>query len=165
MRKIKSFFIYLPLVFILAVCGRSTEFLYHQKNLPVEKVDIRKKVKETNGLSRHDVLWVIDNSGSMSSHQKNVIKNTDVFMQSFTSNKKLDWKMGLVSTARGDQPFVGFTPSTQLNSKSTNPVGIFKNAVSRLGLNKGCPELVFEPVMDALNQYPDFVQRLLHSFG
>jgi hypothetical protein len=44
-----------------------------------------------------DVLWVIDNSGSMESSQQNVVNNLSSFMQSFQS-KNLDFKMAITTT-------------------------------------------------------------------
>jgi hypothetical protein len=95
----------------------------------------------------------------MSRHQKAVVDNTDQFMKAFTSRKGLDWKMGLVSTAVEETPFLGFTTSDQLNAKTPNPVRVFQTAVKRLGLVKGCPELVFEPVIQSLTKYKNFVRK------
>jgi hypothetical protein len=140
----------------LVQCGRATEFIYHLKSQQTEPQLVRRKVKEMNGTDKLDVLWVIDNSGSMSDHQKAVIANTKEFMDAFTTKKHLDWKMGLVSTHTGDQPFIGFNTTDALDKTSKDPVGDFQKAVARLGLNKGCPELVFEPVMNHLTAFPTF---------
>lgn len=151
------FLVFIPL--LLSQCGRTSDFLFHVVNAPREVISSRTKVKEMQGINRLDVLWVIDNSGSMSSHQRAVIANTNDFMNAFTSRKRLDWKMGLVSTAVEDSPFMGFTSADLVDGKTPDPVSKFQNAVKRLGLNKGCPELVFEPVMKSLKDFPDFVRK------
>lgn len=146
-------------LFLLVNCGRATDFLHYVRNEPPGFESMRRKVKEVNGYDRLDVLWVIDNSGSMSDHQRAVIANTQQFMDAFTSKNNLDWKMGLLSTHPPDAPFIGFTPTTMLDRNTADPVKAFKAAVGRLGLGQGCPELVFEPVMDWLKKYPDFTRK------
>jgi hypothetical protein len=95
----------------------------------------------------------------MMTHQKHVIDNTQEFMKAFTSKKALDWKMGLVSTHVGDNPYVGFTAADSLDSHTLDPAGKFQDAVKKLGWNQGCPELVFEPIINNLKKYPDFSRK------
>jgi hypothetical protein len=55
--------------------------------------------KQTSGTvtSKLDILWVIDNSGSMQTSQQDVNDNLAAFIQEF-SNKNLDFKMAVTST-------------------------------------------------------------------
>ncbi len=161
MQNIRRFLLGLSFVFslvLLTQCGRANDFLYHVVDPPREVVTTHTKIKEMLGINRLDVLWVIDNSGSMSSHQRSVVNNTKDFMNAFTSRKRLDWKMGIVSTAQQEEPYLGFTATDALDGKTPDPVTKFQDAVRRLGLNRGCPELVFEPVMKSLTKYPSFVR-------
>src|SRR5687768_4795521 len=45
-----------------------------------------------------DILWVIDNSGSMGDKQIAVSMNASTFMSNFVTKTNLVWKMGLLST-------------------------------------------------------------------
>ncbi len=98
-----------------------------------------------------DILWVIDNSGSMAPYQQKVRDNTSLFIDQFISIPNLDWKMGLISTDTADVPYVGFTVSTQLNHSSTDPAGIFRAAVARLGTAGSGIEKMYTPVTQALS--------------
>jgi hypothetical protein len=104
-----------------------------------------------------DILWVIDNSGSMSPHQMNVIRNTESFMNVFTAQTQRQWKMGLVSTSKSEGPYIGFTPQTLLNYKSPNPIELFQNAVGKLGTYGEDVETSFQPTLDVLKAYPGFL--------
>lgn len=143
------------LLSVCAACNRPTDYLHRVVHNSKQTVAMNSKIKEMQGLSKLDVLWVIDNSGSMQTHQQRVIDNTADFMKAFTTKKALDWKMGLLSTHRGDKPYVGFGTNT-LDARTPDPTRKFQDAVRGLGWNQGCPELVFEPVMDALSAHPDF---------
>jgi hypothetical protein len=119
--------------------------------------DIRETATVNYG-SALDILWVIDNSGSMGPHQQNVINNAALFMQSFSAASALDWKIGLISTDQFEAPYVGFTPNNELNSKTSSPVQLFQNAVQQLGLNGDTEEKTFSPILNAINSYPNFVR-------
>lgn len=47
--------------------------------------------------SKIDILWVIDNSGSMSPSQQNILNNFSAFMNNFIA-KKLDFQMAVTTT-------------------------------------------------------------------
>lgn len=106
--------------------------------------------------SRMNILWVIDNSGSMSIYQKSVIQNTERFMRRFVASRVIDWKMGLISTTVRDDPYVGLTPQTALDSTSVDPIGTFQDAVGKLGTNGDYDELTFTPILNTLGKYPAF---------
>jgi len=105
-----------------------------------------------------DILWVIDNSGSMEDKQIAVSTNTEQFMQNFTKNVNIKWKMGLLSTTEGDTPYVGFTPKTLLDNTTLNPVKTFQNAVDSLGTYGADWEQSFNPVIENLKKYPNFLR-------
>jgi len=103
-----------------------------------------------------DILWVIDNSGSMGSYQQRVIDNSAVFIQQFTNNSRLHWKMGLISTDMADAPYVGF--SSPLDWTSPDPGTTFNAAVARLGIMGDGFERSFDPTLQALNNFPNFMR-------
>ena len=57
-----------------------------------------------------DILFVIDNSGSMMSHQENLSKNTELFTHLFLKNSSLDFRIAITSTDGLDISGVVSTP-------------------------------------------------------
>jgi len=135
------------------------DYLFVKKPVPTNKVEVQHKLKELQGNSVVDIIWVIDNSGSMYAHQQNVISNTALFLSQFVRNGNLlNWKMGLISTDKSDLPFIGFGPGRELTSSTPGNVQIFQSAVSRLGTNGAYVEEGFDPLLQALKTNPDFVR-------
>lgn len=115
------------------------------------------------GAAELDILWVIDNSGSMSSYQQSVIKNADTFINSFTSKSKLKWKMGLISTSYNEVPYVGYSNTTPpLDYLSPDPIKIFSDAVAKLGTSGDGNERTFDPVLKSFYDFPDFLRSNAH---
>ena len=107
-----------------------------------------------------DILWVIDNSGSMGTYHKNLIQNMDIFINNFAHKSQLvPWKMGLLSTSSNDDPYIGFTPNNLLDSTTVNPVDKFNGAISRLGTNGDGTEKSFAPIRSTFQSYPDFLRE------
>jgi hypothetical protein len=135
------------------------DYLYYRRPVPAKHSDVTHKLKQLQGNSVVDILWVIDNSGSMYQHQQNVISNTALFLNQFVrSGNILDWKMGLVSTDISDDPFIGFGAGREVTSRTPGNVGLFQGAVNRLGTGGNFQEEGFAPMLQALNRYPDFVR-------
>src|SRR4051794_7209298 len=88
----------LVLIAALASGCRSDDLLYLHEPQMGPSHALSHKIKDISGNSDVDILWVIDNSGSMKEYQQHVIINTLAFMQNFTANTGLRWKMGLLST-------------------------------------------------------------------
>ena len=106
-----------------------------------------------------DILWVIDNSGSMDKIQSNIVKNTELFMKDFVVNKTINWKMGLLSTDYDyspDKPYLGF--DDLFDYTSSDPVSVFQAAVKKLGLSGAGTEKMMEPILEHLKSYPDFLR-------
>lgn len=135
------------------------EFLHHIKNEPVQMFNAEHKLKEIQGESRVDILWVIDNSASMMDHQNGLIANAETFINDFVSKGGLQWKMGVVSSAIAEPPYVGFTPSTLLTYTKPDNVKIFKDSVRRLGVNGDSMERFFDVVERQLTTFPSFVRK------
>jgi hypothetical protein len=45
-----------------------------------------------------DILFVVDNSGSMDGHQKDLVKNFDLFLKEFSSSSLIDYRIGVTTT-------------------------------------------------------------------
>ncbi len=143
----------LPLVVALG-CGKDDKFVYYseqQDNFISQKPMIR----EVLGASGVSVLWVIDNSGSMSEEQQRVIDNTQLFMREFTQNR-IDWKMGLISTDESEAPYIGFG-TNKFDWRTADPVTTFQSAVGRLGTGGSGTEKAYEPIIKAIRSDPTFL--------
>jgi hypothetical protein len=135
---------------------REQEFFYHAPPFkPAEHLDFSARIVDRSGFSSVDILWVIDNSGSMADHQAAVASNTALFMSRFRPG--IAWKMGLISTSISEAPYVGFTQATELNDRTPGPDMVFSDAIRRLGVGGDSTERMFQPVLDKLNQFPNFM--------
>lgn len=76
-------------------CSPENPKAYLKPFLPEEKV-----VQDNTQVfdPKVDVLFVVDNSGSMSTHQRNVASNVAKFTSTFTKSSVLDYNIGVVTT-------------------------------------------------------------------
>ena len=120
-------------------CDKEDEYLYTDLTPRKEENNLTRKI--IIGETVIDILFVIDNSGSMSSIQNNIIKNAAIFMENFLSQSNLDWRIGIVSTDKDDKPYLGFSPT--FSRGVANPVKVFQDAVRKLGTWGDASEYVF----------------------
>lgn len=147
-------------VLSLFACSKGDDFLHYVLPEPPPEFHFTHKLKEMVGESRVDILWVIDNSGSMGSHQQNVITNSDLFIREFVKKQKiLDWKMGLVSTDESEAPYLGFKAGDELNKSTPDPVNVFNRAVNKLGTFGSGIEKPFFCARKALQDNPNWVRK------
>ncbi|MFT6630171.1 MAG: hypothetical protein ACJAS4_000105 [Bacteriovoracaceae bacterium] len=109
-----------------------------------------------------DILFVIDNSGSMGDIQENIVKNSALFMQEFTQNNIMDWRMGLMSTDNTEDPYLGF--DTYFTKATIDPVTTFQKAVDSLGTYGSASEHVFYNIMRPMtdSRFGHFFRRDAH---
>ena len=130
----------------LSSCQKDDNYVYYsdppRQGLEDNEYDVR-----TLRDAKVDILFVIDNSGSMGSIQSNIVKNSALFMRNFLLNNDMKWKMGIISTDKDDAPYLGFnTPFDKQFADSTTPGDVvitFQNAVNRLGVFGDASEYVF----------------------
>jgi hypothetical protein len=150
----------LALVLLIGATGcAKQDFLYHRVPPQQKQRSFTHSARSVQVATKMSILWVIDNSLSMSDYQRSVITNTDRFMQRFIASRAVDWKMGLISTSEYEQPYVGLTPSTALNAATPDPVQVFQRAVQRLGTSGYGVEKTFTPILQTLRSYPDFAGK------
>ncbi|MEK6705623.1 MAG: vWA domain-containing protein [Bdellovibrionota bacterium] len=137
---------------------RQTDFLYYVNQQPPPNFSFTHKIKEMQGQSMVDILWVVDNSGSMGTYQQQVINNADMFIREFTKKTVLDWRIGLISTDKSDMPYIGLATGDTLDKFVKDPISAFQGAVARLGTDGSYMEQTFEPVEKALTLYPSFMR-------
>lgn len=152
------------LALVVLSCARNPDFSFvnpADRSVPVSKT--HKVITLVSGSA--DILWVIDNSGSMSTYQQAVQQNALQFIQGFQNSAKgVDWRIGLISTDEGDSPYVGFDPSNRLDANAPDPVATFTRAVGRLGILGSATEKAFEPIKNAFDAHPDFVRPAAKLF-
>jgi hypothetical protein len=123
-----------------------------------------------------DVLFVIDNSGSMDTIQQNIVKNAALFMGEFINQRHIDWKIGIVSTDNSENPYLGFDTdfSSQLIDHDSpasiqQAINTFAEAVDNLGTYGAGSEYVFHNILRNVQKYndpnstrPDFLRGNAH---
>lgn len=100
-----------------------------------------------------DILFVVDDSGSMSTHQTNLVRNMQLFIDALKQNQELDYHIGVVSTDMRDPErsgrLQGKVPFVTANM--SNGLDILRESL-RVGTSGSTTELSFEPVRAALTQ-------------
>jgi len=139
-------------------CGRGTDFIFHQVDEPSQKNEYTHPLKALEGNNKVDILFVVDNSMSMGTHQANLEKNAAIFVNEFVNFSRLDWRIGMVSTDKKDEPFIGLKAGDLLDKTRKKPVEAFQDAVSALGIKGIGIEMSFFNALQGLRNYPDFVR-------
>ena len=154
-----KYLIFLSFIFIFS-CSKESNYAYYE-NIPALEVDNRLyPLSLLEGDKNIDVLFVIDNSGSMSSIQKNVIQNSRTFLEQFAKQSFISWKIGIISTDKKQSPYLGFDKSFDSSLINYNDpysfdrtVTTFQDAVSKLGTDGDALEYVFYNVKRVVDQY------------
>jgi len=145
---------------VLLGCKPETKYAYYS-NIPKLETDNRIYPMSLLESDKNiDILFVIDNSGSMMSTQQNVIKNSKIFMEQFAKQPYINWKIGMVSTDKAEAPYIGFDSSydwTLIDFRDPTSfdrtVKEFQDAVARLGTNGDASEYIFYNVKRILDLY------------
>jgi hypothetical protein len=144
---------YLILIFLLVfiACNKSEDYLYANNPPAPDRVARNIQIKDLD--NKVDIIWVVDNSGSMSGIQRNIVRNSVFFMDEFLNGNKLNWKMGIISTDENEAPYLGF--STPFDSKLAQSGTVdmterFEQHIDSLGTSGSPSELVFYSVHRAI---------------
>lgn len=138
-------YLVLSLLLIFNACENADEYLHYDNPPRIEKIEDEYQVRNILRDARIDILFVVDNSGSMSDIQQNIIRNSGLFMQNFIQSNFMKWRMGVVSTDKDQDPFLGFVP--YFDNNSPNQVSTFQTAIGNLGINGSPSEYVFFNIM------------------
>jgi len=138
-------------------CAKNDKFIYHEKLKENGWVSNQINVKSIRRASGVDLIWVVDNSGSMGWAQYNIIQNAEKFMEEFIK-QKLDWRLGLISTDTTDEPFLGLKPGNIFDSNTPDPIEVFKSAVGDLGIYGDGTEKPYQTLINSLDSYPNFLR-------
>ncbi len=82
------------LLAVAAVCAAACNTPKLTQTLPP---DVRVDTYTQQAASKIDVLWVVDNSGSMAPRQENLAKNFQAFINEFSANS-VDYRIGITTT-------------------------------------------------------------------
>lgn len=148
-----KYFVVVLLSLTMMMCAKSENPSILNAEEPVdkskdEKVSPEENIRPSSGV---DILFVVDDSGSMGSHQSNLARFAGDFVAQLKHNTFLNYHIGITTTSsydngrlKGSVPFV--TPTT--------PSGLIflQEAFLRLGVNGDYIERHFEPVIWALSE-------------
>lgn len=107
-----------------------------------------------------DILFVVDDSGSMDSHQGRLSKNIDTLTQSIDRNKVIDYHIGVITSSMDSYYGSGSASGGRLVSKGGAPRFVDRNTVNGMnylrsnlmvGTNGSATEEFFAPVQAALS--------------
>ncbi|MBC7538383.1 MAG: VWA domain-containing protein [Bacteriovorax sp.] len=168
---------YLVLIILLFTisCSKATKYAYYENIAPIE---VDRRIYPLSLLESDkdiDVLFVIDNSASMQGIHQNIVRNSKIFLEQFAKQPYINWKIGVVSTDRHDDPYLGFaTPFDYKLIDARDPtsfdrtVAQFQNAVSALGVDGDSSEYEFYNVKRVVDLYngqngkPSFLRANSH---
>lgn len=97
-----------------------------------------------------DVLWVIDNSGSMSDEVASISSNFQTFIDEFT-DLDLDYRIAVVTTDMDDPNDSGRFQGSVITPETSNPVTAFTQQANQ-GSNGSATEQGFAAVQAALTE-------------
>ncbi len=83
-----------------------------------------------------DILWIVDNSGSMQPYQDQIANNFDAFLRYFLESG-MDWHLGLVSTDTDDEASSGVLYQSEghrfVSRETVGAEDVFVSMVQQLG--------------------------------
>ncbi len=144
-----SFKCLIGLTLLLAACSPVADQVYMK---PVQKVE---KVTENPDAVYFDpsvdILFVVDNSGSMMTHQTNLSRNISLFTSNFYKKSILDYHIGVVTTDMGWRAGGYLVGNPKFVTKATpNGDGLLANNLM-VGTDGSATEKSFDPVYKALD--------------
>lgn len=136
--------------FLLVSCAEDSLKLVPMPD-PAEKLEENLGDVSFNIKPKVDILFVVDDSGSMNTHQKNLASNIALFTSGIIKNIILDYHIGVITTDMDFQSGI-LRGNTKYVSRQT-PNGMSELANNLLvGTNGGYIESVFDPLRKALTQ-------------
>lgn len=104
-----------------------------------------------------DILFIIDDSGSMSTHQLNLRNNVDLFTNGISSNKFVDYHIGVITTDTTLNPAVNsgggvLVGRPNIIDRNTVNGSFYLKQNIMVGVNGSGYERVFDPLKMALTE-------------
>lgn len=105
-----------------------------------------------------DIVFIIDDSGSMYTHQRNLSTNMGLFTAAMEKNKFLDYHIGVMSTSTSDGWYSYGTPgqlqgTPQYVSRDTNlGLRLLQQNIEALGTSGSATEKIYDPLFLGLSK-------------
>ncbi len=152
---LNKYFLISIFTLILLGCNKEeADYINYYDHLPKQERSNRSyPIRNIFQDAKIDILFVVDNSGSMGSIQQNIVKNAGLFMQEFLKNNFMKWQMGIISTDQTDIPFLGFTQkfdhvlATDPTQTNGSIVQLFQDRMNQLGTQGDPDEFVFYNIL------------------
>lgn len=143
--------LFAAMVLGIAACSPPSAKFLEYKEAKVEKIQGEK----INFRPAVDVLFVIDDSGSMGVHQKNLVTNIEKFTSGIENDFLLDYHFGVITSTVGnaEDPLAadGHLIGPPFFIDRTTPYGaMLLTRNLRVGTHGSATEMFFEPVRMAL---------------
>ncbi|PIS11891.1 MAG: hypothetical protein COT73_01495 [Bdellovibrio sp. CG10_big_fil_rev_8_21_14_0_10_47_8] len=136
---------------ILTACSPESAKQYIMPVAKIEKNTQSGGVNIITASRQVDILFVVDDSGSMSTHQTNLKDNISLFTSAFTKNSALEYNIGVITTTDSDggrlQGFPTFVTETTPDADAA-----LRNNLS-VGTSGSGDEKLFSPITQALSPY------------
>lgn len=115
----------------------------------------RKVIEESYAVKyepKVDILFVVDDSGSMGSHQKNLAANINLFTSAMEKNQFLDYHVGVVSTSMDKPNYAGvLRGNPQFITRETDfGIQLLSKNIVDLGTSGDYIEKMADPIYVAL---------------
>ncbi|MCM2283030.1 MAG: VWA domain-containing protein [Bdellovibrionaceae bacterium] len=141
-------------VMSLAACSPASQKLVEQPRGKFEKVKDKGDTKMIF-TPKVDILFVVDDSGSMLNHQDNLAANIQLYAEELDKNKILQYRVGVITTSTdtyapgpGENGLLVGSPAV-IERGTPNGVSVLAQNL-KVGISGSGTEKFFEPVKSAL---------------
>jgi len=140
----------LAVLFLASVaCSPEASKQYLKPGLEKQKVSEIPNNTEEFASPKVDILFVVDDSGSMQTHQNNVAQNIGLFTSKFINNSILDYQIGVITTSERDQGVL--VGDTKIVTKTTPDADLILKKNINVGTGGDYTEKTFTPLMQAID--------------
>lgn len=148
--KLSSVFVGILSILILGACSQETPKVFGVP--PGEQKLTKGSAEEMPAVV--DILFIIDDSGSMAQHQSNLRNNVSLFVGELGKNKKIDYQIGVITTDNSISTRGGRLVGNPKIITPTTPNGLYKLMDNLMvGTYGSGTEEVFDPAVRALSEH------------
>ena len=141
-------------LFAMLGCSKPANYLYVDQPIPFHTATFRVKDVATgahgSGNGQLDVLWLV---GGMTEEAGNFAAGASKWMDWFVANNT-NWNLAIIGNSIQAPPYLGM--STPFTYQSPTPSKTFTAGVTS-ALNGPDDEMIFDPLVQNLNRYPNFL--------
>jgi hypothetical protein len=150
----KRYLTLLASLFVVIGCAETSGGKAFLVPVPPPKAKSEEKIADLNGVAfspKVDILFIVDDSGSMSSHQANLSANIGLFISELAKDQILDYHIGVITSDMSDARKSGRLQGFPSVVDKTTPGGLttLQNTLI-VGTYGSATEQLFMPVIAAL---------------